>query len=115
MTVVRSGVFPPLEREADAIIFAATRQETSQAAKSDVLTPWKWQDRLSREVYAKNGTVDAAIRSGMYHRAANRTKPHLNSRDGVAPARKMETPVTSFGYAEREDDGNYYDGSGEWD
>jgi hypothetical protein len=31
---------------------------------------------------ASSGTVDAAIRRGMYHRAANRSRPHLNSREG---------------------------------
>jgi hypothetical protein len=113
MTNVRSGVFPPLEREADAIIFAATRQETSQAAKSDVLTPWKWQDRLSREVYSRRGTVDPAIRTGMYHRAANRAKPYLNSRDGVAPAQRMESIAPNPIYVPDED--SYYDGAGEWD
>jgi hypothetical protein len=113
MTTVRSGVFPPLEREADAIIFASTREQTSQAAKSDILTPWKQQDRLSREVYSRSGTVDAAIRSGMYHRAANRAKPYLNSRDGVAPAQRMESIAPHSVYIP--DEGSYYDGSGEWD
>lgn len=113
MTTVRSGVFPPLEREADAIIFAATRQETSQAAKSDILTPWKQQDRLSREVYSRGGTVDPAIRSGMYHRAANRAMPHLNSRDGHAPARRGDSSAPSF--YNGADEGSYYDGTGEWD
>jgi hypothetical protein len=112
MTNVRSGVFPPLEREADAIIFAATRQETSQAAKSDVLTPWKQQDRLSREVYSRFGTVDPAIRSGMYHRAANRAQPHLNSRDGYAPPRR---DISSAPLFSTPDEGSYYDGAGEWD
>lgn len=82
---VFNGVHLPLEREADALIFGSLRGITSQRDKGDILTPWKEQDRRRREVYSATGTVDPQIRRGMYHRAANSTNSHLNSRDGVAP------------------------------
>lgn len=86
--VVHCGVHGPLERAADELIFGALRDVTSQSAKSDILTPWKERDRLSREVYSQAGYVDPAIRRGMYHRPANPLAPHLNSRDGKTPAIK---------------------------
>ena len=60
---------------------------TKRSEKSDILTPWKEQDRRSREVYSANGVVDAAVRRGMYNRAYNPARAELNSRDGVAPPR----------------------------
>lgn len=82
---LRRGVFPPLEQQADALIFGSLKGVTSQEAKSDILTPWKEADRRSREVQAHSGTVDPQIRRGLYHRAANKAKPYLNSRDCIAP------------------------------
>jgi hypothetical protein len=79
---VHSGIHGPLEDEANRLIFGSLKGVTSQQAKSDILTPWKQQDRHSREVMSSNGTIDPAIRKGMYHRAANKGAPHLNSRDG---------------------------------
>lgn len=84
----RSGVCIPLEEEADRWIFGALKLVTSHEAKSDVLTPWKERDRHDREVMASAGTVDPAIRRGMYHRKANPAAPHLNSRDGHAPTER---------------------------
>lgn len=81
--VVHRGVHGPLERAADELIFGSLRGITSQEAKSDILTPWKEQDRHAREVLSRSGTIDPAIRRGMYHRVANTRSPHLNSRDGV--------------------------------
>lgn len=81
---VHSGIHAPLEDAANALIFGSLKGVTSQSAKSDVLTPWKEQDRRSREVLARSGVVDAQVRRGMYHRVANPGAPHLNSRDGVA-------------------------------
>jgi hypothetical protein len=57
---------------------------TSMAAKSDILTPWKEQDRRRREVYTSEGVPDASIRRGLYGRSANSARPDLNSRDGIA-------------------------------
>jgi hypothetical protein len=82
MSTLRSGIHLPLEEAANALIFGSLKGVTKQSEKSDILTPWKEQDRRSREVMASSGTVDAAIRRGMYHRAANRSRPHLNSREG---------------------------------
>lgn len=80
--VVHSGIHAPLEDLANEIIFGSLKGVTSQRAKSDILTPWKEQDRRSREVLASGGVVDPAIRRGMYHRVANPRAPHLNSREG---------------------------------
>lgn len=110
--MVRSGVFLPLEREADAWILGSLKGVTSQSAKSDILTPWKEQDRRSREVYSRSGSVDPQIRRGMYHRSANESRPHLNSREGIAPPqRAMNSPIASL---TTPDGGHYYDGPGEW-
>ncbi|WP_281711891.1 DUF7236 family protein [Dermacoccus nishinomiyaensis] len=77
---LRSGVCQELEDAAWAIIAKDLEGVTSQEAKKDILTPWKEKDRLSKEVYNSNGFADT-MRRGMYHRAYNRTSPHLNSTD----------------------------------
>lgn len=110
--VVRSGIHLPLEREADRLLMESLRGVTSQEAKKDILTPWKEQDRRSREVYNSNGFADAHVRRGMYHRVANTARPQLNSREGIS--RPLRIPR----HSEREDNfpsavpdqGNYYDG-----
>jgi hypothetical protein len=91
---VRHGIHPHLEAEANAIIFGALRGVTSQAEKSDILTPWKEQDRRAREVLATSGTVDPALRRGMYHRVANFTQPHLNGREGHSRASRTGSTLT---------------------
>jgi hypothetical protein len=93
MGYVRSGVHPQLEAEADRLIRESLEGVTSQAAKSDILTPWKEQNRRSREVYPASGSPDSSIRQGMYHREINRTLPHLNSVDGVPGGGKRNTAV----------------------
>lgn len=87
--IIRSGIHLPLEEAANALIFGSLKGVTSQAEKSDILTPWKEQDRRSKEVMASAGTVDAAVRKGMYHRVANRARPYLNSRDGKTRASRF--------------------------
>ena len=82
--IIRYGVHAALEDEANRLIRESLAGVTSQAAKKDILTPWKEKDRKDREVYSSDGTPDPSIRSGMYHRSANLTAPHLNSRDGTA-------------------------------
>lgn len=77
----------PLEEEANRLIRESLKGVTSHAAKSDVLTAWKEQDRRSHEVYVSEGVPDPAVRRGMFHRALNPTRPELNSRDGYARAR----------------------------
>lgn len=94
---IRSGIHLPLEEAANALIFGSLKGVTKQSEKSDILTPWKEQDRRSREVMAAAGSVDAAIRRGMYHRAANRERPHLNSREG-------HTRASRFGVSRLKDD-----------
>jgi hypothetical protein len=93
---VRCGIHPQLEAEANSLIFDSLKGVTSQSAKSDILTPWKEQDRRSREVLAVGGTVDPAIRRGMYHRASNMRQTHLNARDGrTRPQRVKPNPWES--------------------
>lgn len=86
---VRYGVCEHLEAEANRLIAESLAGVTSQAEKSDILTPWKEADRRRREVVPSNGMPDGQIRRGMYHRAPNTHKTYLNSRDGVAPALRM--------------------------
>jgi hypothetical protein len=93
MSRVHQGIHAALEAAANELIFGSLRGVTSQAAKSDILTPWKEYDRRSREVMSSTGTVDPSIRRGMYHRAANPAAPHLNSRDGHYPA--VRIPVSN--------------------
>jgi hypothetical protein len=81
---MRYGVHTTLEEAADELIFGSLREITSREAKSDILTPWKLKNRLSKEVYNVTGTPQPSIRNGMFHRALNRSRPWLNSRDGVA-------------------------------
>jgi hypothetical protein len=84
MSPVKTGVDPDLEAKADALIFAVTKADFTQSGKRDVLTPWKYEDRLSREVYNGTGVAAEHVRQGVYSRPINRRQPHLNSREGVA-------------------------------
>lgn len=81
---VRYGTNLVLEEEANEIIFGHLRGISSREEKSDILTPWKEKNRLSKEVYNVTGFPQPSIRSGMFHRTLNRAKPWLNSRDGIA-------------------------------
>lgn len=82
---MRYGVHKALEEEADALLKQSLAHVTSHAAKSDILTPWKEQERRRREVYVASGTPDPAIRKGMFRRSLNPVQSHLNSREGFAP------------------------------
>lgn len=84
---MRYGENPHLEAEANRILRESLKGVTSQAAKKDILTEWKEQDRRSREVYSSTGIVDPSSRRGIFGRAANATRPHLNGREGVAGSR----------------------------
>lgn len=86
MANVRCGVHAPLEQAANELLYGSLKGVTSQREKQDILTPWKENDRRSKEVLTSSGFPDAQIRRGMYHRAVNRDKPYLNSREGIAPA-----------------------------
>lgn len=88
---LRHGVCHQLEDEADRIINEALAQITSREAKSDVLTAWKLEDRMTREVLTSTGVADPAVRRGMFRRAWNPKHGHLNSRDGHYPVRRFVT------------------------
>jgi hypothetical protein len=64
---------------------------TSRAAKADILTPWKLEDRQDHEIYTSTGIADPAVRKGMFNRAWNRKRPDLNSRDGHYPCRRAQS------------------------
>lgn len=87
------GIHQQLEDAATALIKESLEGVTSMAAKSDILTPWKEQDRKSREVYNKEGAPDGALRRGMFHRAYNPQYRHLNSTGGKVPvSRSLDLP-----------------------
>ena len=91
MARMRYGVYRTLEDQADAIIKESLKGVTSHREKSDILTPWKNADRHRREVYTSLGVPDESIRKGMFGRAANRARPDLNSRDGLARSNRMSS------------------------
>lgn len=94
MATVRCGIHAPLEQAANDWIFGSLKGVTSQQEKSDILTPWKEHDRRSKEILTGSGAPpDAQIRRGMYHRAANRDKPYLNAREGIAPGFRTLTTL----------------------
>lgn len=95
MGIIRHGVHKPLEDAATELIRKSLEGVTSMAEKSDILTPWKEQDRRNREVYSASGVPDAAIRKGMYHRAWNPVHDHLNSRDGIARGSRIGGSMSS--------------------
>lgn len=80
---------------------------TKHSEKSDILTPWKEAERYRREVYVASGSPEKAVRSGMFHRVTNPSKPELNSRDGLARPRgtsdSLRTHVQEYGGAEESD------------
>lgn len=84
---LRSGRYEPLEALADEMLRRSLVGVTKYSDKADILTPWKFQMRQRREVLTVSGFPDAAIRQGIYRRAANATRPELNSRGGIARAR----------------------------
>ena len=85
MARMRYGTNRQLEEQADAILRQSLKGVTAHADKKDILTPWKQQDRVSREVYVASGIPDPAIRRGIFGRAYNPVQRHLNSREGVSP------------------------------
>lgn len=86
---MRYGTHPLLEQEANRLLRESMRGITKHSDKADVLTPWKEKERRSREVYTSEGRPDGAMRRGVFHRALNSTMPHLNARDGAAPATRV--------------------------
>lgn len=83
MAAIRRGVHPVLEAAADQILRTSMKGITKHSEKSDLLTPWKQQERYRREVYVPSGRPDASSRRGIFGRSANPARPDLNSRDGA--------------------------------
>lgn len=108
MGAIRNGVHPFLEAAANEILRQSLVGVTKYSEKSDILTPWKEQDRRNREVYVESGVPDAATRKGMYHRRYNPAMPHLNSRDCVSSrtsrTSKRESVSHGPGHADYDDD-----------
>jgi hypothetical protein len=88
---LRYGRHVSLEEMADGMIKKSLQGVTSYADKSDILTPWKQEQRYRREVYVASGTPDSQLRRGMFGRVLNRAQPHLNARDGFAVPRRAGT------------------------
>jgi hypothetical protein len=86
---LRHGVCRQLEDVATALITESLRGVTSRSAKSDILTPWKEEDRATREILTSTGVADPSVRRGMFRRAWNPRQSHLNSRDGHYPSRRI--------------------------
>lgn len=95
MSRMKFGIHVSLEEAADALIKESLNGVFSHKAKSDILTPWKWADRHRREIYTSVGFPDASVRSGMFHRVANKTRPDLNSRDGISRANRGSSSISS--------------------
>jgi hypothetical protein len=74
---------------ANALIAQSLKGVTSRSAKSDILTPWKEEDRARREILTSTGTADPIVRRGMFRRTWNSRHSHLNSRDGHYPSRRI--------------------------
>ena len=87
--MARSGVHKPLEDAANEFLRQHLSKITRHQDKSDILTPWKEQDRRSRELYVSSGTPDPALRRGMFHREWNNKHDHLNSVQAQAPGKRM--------------------------
>lgn len=93
---LRHGTSRELEAQAEELIHDSLKGVTSREAKSDILTPWKAQDRLDHEVYPAAGIADPAVRSGQFSRAWNSKYPHLNSRDGYYPVRRAQDGLDTY-------------------
>lgn len=98
---LRRGKHAALEAAADELIRQDLVGVTKHSEKSDVLTPWKEAERYRREVYVPSGAPDPSLRRGMYHRAANGSRPEMNSREGITRARRggntLQSHVDEYG------------------
>jgi hypothetical protein len=100
---LRHGVCRELEDQATELIRQSLIGVTSRAAKSDILTPWKEQDRYDHEVYPASGIADPAVRRGQFSRAWNPQHTHLNSRDGAYPVRREQNGMDTYVAGETND------------
>jgi hypothetical protein len=96
MSRMHFGVHRTLEGEADRLLRESLRGVTRHTEKSDILTPWKQNERRRREVYVPSGTPDAANRQGLFTRSLNTRQTHLNSRDGIAQANGHVASLAEF-------------------
>jgi hypothetical protein len=102
---LRHGTCRELEDQADALLWASLKGVTSRKDKSDILTPWKQQDRWDHEVYTAAGTADPAVRKGSFSRTWNPKYPHLNSREGHYPVRRAQDGLDTYAGADDGHDG----------
>lgn len=102
---LRNGTCKELEAQADELIRQSLAGVTSREAKSDILTPWKQQDRWDHEVYTSSGTADPSVRLGQFSRTWNSKYPHLNSRDGHYPVRRAQDGLDNWTGDDGHDDG----------
>ncbi|MCW2929903.1 MAG: hypothetical protein JWM19_865 [Actinomycetia bacterium] len=93
---LRNGTCRELEDQANELIRESLVGVTSRAAKSDILTEWKQQDRWDHEIYVASGTADPAVRRGQFSRTWNGKYPHLNSRDGHYPVRRAQDGLDTY-------------------
>jgi hypothetical protein len=101
---VRYGTHGPLEQAADELLRSSLLGVKSRAEKSDILTPWKEANRRSVEVYVASGFPDPSLRQGLFRREANKTKPYMNSCDGVVGAhRSMVDSAVESSFAANEE------------
>ena len=94
--IVRTGLHKPLEDAANEILRQHLSKITRNADKSDVLTPWKEQDRRKREVYVSTGVPDGRLRRGIFSREGVPVESglgHLSSVEGMkAPKNRGQGP-----------------------
>lgn len=93
---LRNGTCRELEAQADELIRKSLEGVTRRSEKSDILTPWKQEDRWNHEVYPGSGFADPAVRKGMFGRIWNPKYPHLNSRDGFYPVRRAQDGLDTY-------------------
>jgi hypothetical protein len=67
---MRFGICHQLEDEANRLIAESLKGVSSREAKSDILTEWKLEDRMNREVLTSTGTADPAVHATVITRSA---------------------------------------------
>lgn len=108
------GVHQQLEEQANRLLAESLQGVTRPADKSDILTPWKEQDRRSKEIYVSSGTPERSAREGLFHRAINPNRLHLNS---ATPASLAQHRNAVRGWGRRRDEPSKQQprGATEWD
>lgn len=91
--MIRTGVWPEVERQADQLIHADLAWERERSGPfhgHDVITEHKAQQWRRRTVLTP--APDRAVLRGVYGRAYNTRQPWLNSRDGHVRASRSREP-----------------------